>query len=415
LIPYKKYAMVDSIPFICKGDTFCIALRFKAMKIYSKKIIDTSYYTKTKSIAHDFTNPLFIDIETTGFRRDYDMVYLVGLLYYSDGDLRLTQFLCEKESDEYELLYKLNQMIPDYKTLIHFDGDSFDLPFLKKRMSLYNIKETISSLLSYDFLKELRPYRRLLQTDNLKLKTMEKIAGYDRVDPFTGGDLIQLYQDYLSGNQNLEMSFILHNEEDMIGLYSLNIFLPLIQLRKHLSFSYTKDSSKFQDVHFSTIQEDHSNKHRLKALVHLPWACKQLEGIGHQKKTYSFIFTAQEAVFTFLIQERELKLFFENYMDYYYLTQEDYAIHHSLASFVGSKYKKKATKKTAYVKKSSEFIELPIKKEKLLSLFPENLSIYVFTESYNSTSCYLLKEDFITYGPHILSIFLHDLSNAQTD
>lgn len=194
------------------------------MKIYQKNIKDTKYTDILEFFPHHGKAPLYIDIETTGFRRDKDMVYLVGLIEVVDDELMLTQFLCEKTFDEYELLYKLNQLLPNYDTLIHFNGDSFDLPFLKERMKLYNIQELISGLDSFDYYKYLRPMKRFIGTDDLKLKTLEKYAGYERIDPFTGGELIQLFRQYLKGDSRLEYNFILHNEEDMIGLYYLNLF-----------------------------------------------------------------------------------------------------------------------------------------------------------------------------------------------
>ena len=56
------------------------------------------------------------------------------------------------------------------------------------------------------------------------------------------------------------------------------------------------------------------------------------------------------------IYKDELKYFFENYKDYFYLIIEDYAIHKSIGEFVDKSVKKKATKQTAYIKQISEYI-----------------------------------------------------------
>lgn len=52
----------------------------------------------------------------------------------------------------------------------------------------------------------------------------------------------------------------------------------------------------------------------------------------------------------------ELKHFFSNYKDYYYLPMEDTAIHKSVAEYVEKEYRKKATKETCYIKKDSLFL-----------------------------------------------------------
>ena len=52
----------------------------------------------------------------------------------------------------------------------------------------------------------------------------------------------------------------------------------------------------------------------------------------------------------------ELKYFFENYKDYFYLPDEDEAIHKSIAQFVDKNHRVKATKNNCYTKKSGYFL-----------------------------------------------------------
>ncbi len=56
------------------------------------------------------------------------------------------------------------------------------------------------------------------------------------------------------------------------------------------------------------------------------------------------------------LYEGTLKYFFENYKDYYYLPEEDTAIHKDIASSVDKAYRKKATAETCYLKKTSLFL-----------------------------------------------------------
>lgn len=358
------------------------------MKIYSKNIINSSY----KSILEFFTlsieGALYIDIETTGFSRSNDIIYLIGLLYNDNGNLILTQYLCEKQADEYELLFKLNQQLENFKTLIHFNGDSFDLPFIKERMALYRLHSRIDQLESFDFLKALRPLKKVLRTDNFKLKTMEKLAGYNRIDPFTGGELIQLYHLYTKGDEKLEPTFILHNEEDMIGLYYLNHFLPLIQLTNP-SCAINLKSLVWQ-----------ANPSSFSTSYSYPQQVSSFDFSFHREDFYVEL-NNNGLVIDFPIYTGELKTFFDDYGNYYYLTNEDYAIHKSLADFVSSKYKKKANRKTAYVKKMDQFVKCPWSKKELLSMMEIETNVYIFNENLDDSFCYLLTSDFITYLPFL--------------
>ena len=52
----------------------------------------------------------------------------------------------------------------------------------------------------------------------------------------------------------------------------------------------------------------------------------------------------------------ELKYFYSNYKDYYYLPQEDMAIHKSLATFVDKDFREKAKPENCYTKKQGQYL-----------------------------------------------------------
>lgn len=56
------------------------------------------------------------------------------------------------------------------------------------------------------------------------------------------------------------------------------------------------------------------------------------------------------------IYEGELKYFYSNYKDYYYLPKEDIAIHKSVASFVDKDYRRQATARCCYTRKKSSYL-----------------------------------------------------------
>ena len=56
------------------------------------------------------------------------------------------------------------------------------------------------------------------------------------------------------------------------------------------------------------------------------------------------------------IYEEELKYFYSNYKDYYYLPKEDIAVHKSVASFVDKEYREQATARNCYTRKISSYL-----------------------------------------------------------
>ncbi|MBQ1377770.1 MAG: ribonuclease H-like domain-containing protein, partial [Lachnospiraceae bacterium] len=73
---------------------------------------------------------LFFDIETTGLSASDSAVYLIGCLYYKEGSWHFSQFLTESLSDELPVLKAFFQLAEAFDTLVHFNGDAFDIRFL---------------------------------------------------------------------------------------------------------------------------------------------------------------------------------------------------------------------------------------------------------------------------------------------
>ena len=79
----------------------------------------------------------------------------------------------------------------------------------------------------------------------------------------------------------------------------------------------------------------------------------------------------------------ELKYFYHNYREYFYLPLEDCAIHKSVAQFVDKEFRQKATACNCYSKKNGNFLPINAKYAKDLSALP------VFKHAYDSETAYL--------------------------
>ena len=58
-------------------------------------------------------------------------------------------------------------------------------------------------------------------------------------------------------------------------------------------------------------------------------------------------------------RDTEMKYFFKDYKNYYYLPMEHMAIHKSIAAYVDDAHKEKATKDNAFTTKTGSFIPCP--------------------------------------------------------
>lgn len=339
-----------------------------------QKKLDETEYAPFLELPSFFDRCCYIDIETTGFDRKRHMIYLVGLIYKQEDSFYLEQYLCDKVSDEYELLYRLNAKLSQYTYLVHFNGQSFDLPFIKARLGLYSIPEQISTCKSIDYYLALKPYRHVLKTDNLKLKTLERLVQFHRTDPFDGGQLIELFHAYVDGDISLRQALLLHNAQDMVGLYLLNAFYPLYLL--------TYPDKTPIDIHGTSDNQITVSKA-------LP-SCQHYYGFTRTTPDGSTVTVDHQGIHLSLsLYEGELKHFFTDYKQYYYLPVEDYAIHKSVADYVHHQYKKKATKKTAYVKKKDIYVRCPLSEKEIIQLQTTPSSITIFHKDIKDQHTYI--------------------------
>jgi uncharacterized protein YprB with RNaseH-like and TPR domain len=301
---------------------------------------------------------VFFDIETTGLGADTSYLYLIGCVYCQKDQFYLIQWFSENLQEEEHLITSFFEFISNKSVLIHYNGTGFDIPYIKKKCSLLDLPYSFDHIESFDLYKKIAPYKKLFKLNNYKQKSLETFLNIVREDTFDGGELIQVYQSYL-GKKHYEKlrkmrepeafdcttiesdqllhQLILHNEDDLKGLLSLcplfhyfNIFEKPIRIIQ-----------TFVDNGILSIQFE------ISASIPIP--------IHHQQDLVRLDVQDKEAVLSIRIYEGELKHFYENHKDYYYLPAEDQAIHKSLAGFVEKDYRVKAKPSNCYVKREGLF------------------------------------------------------------
>lgn len=166
----------------------------------------------------------FLDIETTGFSRKYDLIYLIGLVFYDyeKKSWNLVQIFADNKNSEKDLLLKLIDYVKDFDMIISYNGDSFDIPFINTRLKLYDIDFNLFSIENFDIYRFIRENKIYLNFENYKLKTVEKNLGIYRDDIYSGKDCIKFYKDYVVTKDQVLLERILqHNYDDLYYLIDI--------------------------------------------------------------------------------------------------------------------------------------------------------------------------------------------------
>lgn len=196
--------------------------------MYKSKILDE--YTGSGGMA-------VADIETTGLSARKNRVILGGLLSPNDRSGRLAvQYFADSLDDEEELLGRYADAVSSYGTIITYNGRSFDIPFMKKRMKAYGIGSAgLDSVYQLDLYRVLKKYSGLPDMlPDLRQKTVEKYMGISqtRRDAIDGGESVRLYYRSLKtsgpARSRIIDSILLHNRDDIVKLSEI------ISILRHL-------------------------------------------------------------------------------------------------------------------------------------------------------------------------------------
>ena len=293
---------------------------------------------------------LWFDIETTGLSARHCPLYLIGCVRREKEGFVRYQFMTQCPEDEADVLSAFLDLCDDADCLVHFNGDTFDVPYVRERCRFHGLRDIPGSLIGLDLLKMIRPWRRLLGLSGCRQKDLERYLGLFREDKYDGGELIQIYYSYEQLHRDdLYDLLILHNGDDMDGMMEL---CKLLAVPLFFDGRYT-----LKEMELARYQNDLPGE--------LILSVQPAERLT-LPRLISVLFSgcalrAEENLLTLRlpIYQGTLKYFYPNYRDYYYLPEEDYAIHKSVGEFVDKEHRKKATAATCYTKKTGLFLSQP--------------------------------------------------------
>lgn len=383
----------------------------------------------------------FFDIETTGLSPKASSLYLIGGMHYDGtaGRWQMIQWFADNYHSEKEVLLAFLAFLEKFQYLYHFNGKTFDIPYILQKcqrhaitLSSHNKKilEDQEDALSIDLLKHVRRLRKVLGLEKCSQTALEQWLGCQREDPFSGGDLIPVYSEYMQQRllapekaEALEKVLLLHNHDDvemMLAVSSIlsyeNYFahperlLPLpamppagtdplpqatdpaspgalpslIHLARqddHLAVALETNLSVPKKICLSAEypQTSASPKDGTGDLPHFPPAKLLLEG--------------RRCTLTIPLYQGELKYFYSNAKDYYYLPEEDLAVHKTIAEFVEKEYRQKATAATCYTRTEGIFLpRLAPYARKKKGEAPEELPRFFLTHKDRLSFCQLPED-----------------------
>lgn len=299
---------------------------------------------------------LFFDIETTGFSVKNTICYLIGAVFHRNNLWQYIQWFACTPEEEPEILNAFLSFLKDFQYLIHFNGDGFDIPYLTGRFGQLGIPGSFDGVTSIDLFKHAKNVKNLLKLENYKQKTLEHFLGLSRADSYGGGDLIRVYQQYtadtlLNNNtdnlKDAQDCLLLHNHDDICALPRLSLLLGYTAIA---DTAFCCRQIQIQDA------KDYSGIPVREVFFTLQLPAPIPISVSYGKEPFYLKAFDDTLKLRVRMHTGELKYFYPNYRDYYYLPKEDRSIHKSVAFYVDKNFRTQAKAANCYSKKTGMFL-----------------------------------------------------------
>ncbi len=344
---------------------------------------------------------LFFDIETTGLSARSSQLYLIGCLHIQEENFFFRQWFAESSADESLLLDAFSSYLAELPSdclLLHFNGNGFDIPYLRQKYESHSREFPLDSMESLDLYRMIRPYKKVLGLASLRQKAIEDYLGIVRTDPFDGGQLIAVYENYLKTRSREGLSALLaHNDEDVRNMPRL---LAILSLNDYMEANYRLTGCRLHDT------QNLSGQKRRELLVNLESPVSLPRPISVRTDTGLYLTASGTRIsLAAPLAELCLKHYFPDAKNYFYLPEEDRAIHKSVGIYVDKDHRIRATKDNCYIKKEGCFLPCPpdmeIKDEEAV-VFCQDRRDKDFYLEWSDTDAGLLMEDFWNRFVHAL-------------
>lgn len=345
------------------------------------------------SSVREYADPariLFFDIETTGLSKESTSLYLIGTGCYNGNNFDTTLFFGDSPSEEKELLVRFFEYCKNFTHVVMFNGTKFDIPYISYKANLYGLTNALDALEPIDIYLLLKPLRNLLFPVSMRQKVIEDFLGIVREDEYNGGELINVYLDYVqSHDHDCFNKLITHNLEDVLGMHKI---LPILNYRKFIG--YMPSFISHAENEYYDFNNNPQCEYLLRCRFDFDIPC------SFSSKTDTIVLNCNKdthtLTFRLLFEDGPLSHFYDNYRDYYYIPDMDTCIHKSAAMGIDRNRRRAATRQTCCIKCEGRFL-------------PESEPLFtpVFKKSYKDKHLYFAysgTEDSVTLEQYAASL-----------
>jgi len=179
----------------------------------------THFASIGSAMGFDPQRAVFLDLETTGL--SHVPVFLAGILCQEGTSLRIRQMFARTYAEEKSLLCEVGQALGECEVVFTFNGNSFDLPYIRNRAISHLLPINLPQRRLDVFPHARRKWRG--RTPDCKLQTLETfVCGRSRTGDIPGRLIPETYHEYVrTGDIAPLLPVFHHNALDLITTLEL--------------------------------------------------------------------------------------------------------------------------------------------------------------------------------------------------
>lgn len=343
----------------------------------------------------------YFDIETNGLSPDISSLYLIGAAVWDGTRFALIQWFADDYISEKDLLLSFAEFASPFAAFVHYNGSSFDIPFLEKKYAAHKLRSPFTDKKSIDIFRELPGDRHFFPVENRRLATMEKLLSFQRKDRFTGKDCISLYTEFMQKKyfrdetaEDCKKKLLLHNLDDLQGtilcgqLLAYRHAFPEACTARLACSGRPENEPAAVDAGQTPDTHPHLILGGQLADGYFPLPVQTARNTADSENAALLTFRDGAVSVDIPLCDGEYYHYFSDYKNYYYLIKEDMAVHKSVGLYVDRQYRRQATARDCYIKKSGLFLPLPANAGKE-PFEPGGRELPLFRKNYKSRRLFL--------------------------
>ena len=350
------------------------------------------YPAEPRALEYIPEGAVFIDIETTGLKKETDMISLLGCGTVTDGLLCIVQWFNDDGISEEDILKDFLKFLEKHPgPLITFNGGRFDLPFLRAHLCYNELVRNqyncplLDNRDTLDLYILLRRFAPLFSMKKASQKAWEEHMGIHRLDTLSGHQAAVSYREYLRTKKKEYCDPILdHNAEDIRYLAAIPALLSYRQ---------------FEEGRFSLeSMEEGRIRDRSAILFHIRLACELYRPLFIENKRGILSAEGTDLLLSLPVYEGKMYHYYPDHKDYFYLPAEDRAVHKSIGKYVDPDHRTKAVKENCYIPVESVFLPGPWQKAAYGFNTDPCLPVPAYGLSYEDRADYFNLDDLLDKG-----------------